>query len=161
MTKVKEMREARTENEIRHLILEYYYERNKKATSAMGKRGSGVKIRDVKAELKSLHGLTQQEVQSNLTYLLSQGWIEEKSVHKEVRAQGGTVIPSVTKYYQITAAGIDKIEGSGEFTMPKFHGINIEATGQNIIAVGHGIQVNAEFRDLGQALAELGEAIKK
>src|SRR5438093_648150 len=161
MTKVKEMREARTENEIRRLILEYFYERNKKATSAMGKRGSGVKIRDVKAELKSLHGLTQQEVQSNLTYLLSQGWVEEKSVEKQIRARGGTVIPSVTKYYQITAAGIDKIEGPGEFTMPKFQGINIQATGQNIITLGDGNQINAQFSKLGQALVELRHAITK
>jgi hypothetical protein len=67
----------------------------------------------------------------------------------------------VTSFYQITAAGIDKIEGPGEFTMPKFHGIKIEATGQNIITVGDGNQVNAKFEDLGTALADLREAITK
>jgi len=127
----------------------------------MGKRGSAVKIRDIKAQLKEQHGLTQQEVQSNLTYLLSQGWVEEREVKKEVRAKGGTVIPSVTKYYQITAAGIDKIEGPGEFTMPKFQGININATGQNIITLGDGNQINAQFTDLGSALVELREAITR
>jgi hypothetical protein len=140
-------------------MLYYIYDRNQNATSSMGKKGSAVKISDVKAELKAQHGLTQQEVQSNLTYLLSQGWVEEKSVEKEVRARGGTVIPSVTKFYQITAAGIDKIEGPGEFTMPKFHGIKVEATGQNIITLGDGNQINAKFSDLGEALAELREAI--
>ena len=146
-------------NQIRRLMLLYFYNRNKNATSSMGKRGSAVKIRDVKAELRAQHGLTQQEVQSNLAYLLSQGWVEEKSVEKQVRARGGTVFPSVTNYYQITAAGIDKIEGPGEFTMPKFHGIKIEATGQNIITVGDGNQINAQYGELGEALAELREAI--
>src|SRR5205814_5349620 len=56
---------------------------------------------------------------------------------------------------------IDKIEGPGEFTMPKFHGIKIEATGQNIITLGDGNQINAKFGDLGQSLAELREAITK
>lgn len=125
----------------------------------MGKKGSAVKIKDIKAELKAQFELTQQEVQSNLTYLLSQGWVEEKKVEKEVYTMGGTKIPSTTVFYQITAAGIDKIEGPGEFTLPKFEGINIHATGRNIITLGDGNQVNAQYNDLGQALVELRKAI--
>ena len=121
MGKRKPARPSLSNNDIRRLMLQYFYDRNKNATSSMGKRGSAVKISDIKKELKEQHGLTQQEVQSNLTYLISQGWVEEKSVEKQVRAKGGTVIPSVTTYYQITAAGIDKIEGPGEFTMPNPH----------------------------------------
>jgi hypothetical protein len=146
-------------NEIRRIMLQYFYDRNKNATSARGKRGSAVKISDVKKELKATHGLTQQEVQSNLTYLISQGWVEEDAVEKTFTAPGGTVIPSSTSYYKITAVGIDKIEGPGEFTMPKFQGIKIEATGQNIITLGDGNQINAKFGDLGEALARLREAV--
>ncbi len=140
-------------------MLQYFYERNKNATSARGKKGSAVKISDVKKQLKSSHGLTQQEVQSNLTYLISQGWIEEDKIEKSFTAPSGTVIPSSTSYYKITAAGIDKIEGEGEFTMPKFHGVNINATGQNIITLGDGNQINAEFGDLGNALVALRDGI--
>lgn len=56
-------------------------------------------------------------------------------------------------------AGIDKIEGPGEFTMDKFKGIKIEATGQNIITVGDGNQVNAQYRDVAGALVELKQAL--
>jgi hypothetical protein len=91
--------------------------------------------------------------------LISQGWVEEDAVEKSFTAPGRTVIPSSTSYYKITAAGIDKIEGPGEFIMPKFHGIKIEATGQNMITLGDGNQINAKFGDLGEALAELREAI--
>lgn len=148
-----------TNNEIRRIMLNYFYDRNKNATSSRGKRGSAVKISDVKKELKAANGLTQQEVQSNLTYLISQGWVEEDEVEKSFTAPGGTVIPSTTSFYKITAAGIDMIEGEGEFTMPKFHGIRIEATGQNIITVGDGNQINAQYRELGEALAELHKAV--
>jgi len=161
MAKGKVERAPLSNDAIRGIALQYFYDRNKNATSIMGKKGSAVKISDVKRELKAQQNLTQQEVQSNLTYLLSQGWVEEKVVEKQVRAVGGTVIPAVTKYYQITAAGIDKIEGPGEFTMPKFHGINIQATGQNIITLGDGNQVNAKFSELGHALVELRDAITK
>jgi hypothetical protein len=142
-------------------MLQYFYDRNKNATSARGKKGSAVKISDVKRELKAAHDLSQQEVQCNLTYLISQGWIEEETVEKSFPAPGGTLIPSSTSFYKITAAGIDKIEGPGEFTMPKFQGININATGQNIITLGDGNQINAQFTDLGAALVELREAITK
>lgn len=45
--------------------------------------------------------------------------------------------------------------------MPKFQGINIRATGQNIITLGDGNQIDAQFSDVGEALAELSEAITK
>ena len=161
MAKRKAARIPPTNTEIRRIMLQYFYDRNKNATSARGKKGSAVKISDVKKELKATNGLTQQEVQSNLTYLISQGWVEEDTVEKSFTAPGGTVIHSSTSFYKITAAGIDKIEGPGEFTMPKFHGIKIEATGQNIITLGDGNQINAKFGDLGESLAELRDAITK
>ena len=43
--------------------------------------------------------------------------------------------------------------------MHKFHGIKIEATGQNIITLGDGNQIDARFGDLGQSLADLRDAI--
>jgi hypothetical protein len=159
MAKAKGAQQRPSNNEIRRIMLQYFYDRNRNAISARGKKGSAVKVSDVKKELKASHGLTQQEVQSNLTYLMSQGWVEEDTIEKSFTAPGGTVIPSSTSYYRITAAGIDKIEGPGEFTMPKFHGINIQATGQNIITLGDGNQINAQFNELGSALAELRKAI--
>ena len=43
--------------------------------------------------------------------------------------------------------------------MPKFHGIKIEATGQNIITLGDGNQIDARFSDLGQSLVKLRDAV--
>ena len=155
----KEARPPLTNNEIRTVMLRYFYDRNGNATSTRGKKGSSVKISDVKRELKASHGLTQQEVQGNLTYLISQGWVKEDVIEKSYTAPSGTVIPSTTHFYTITAPGIDKIEGPGEFTMPKLHGIKIEATGQNIITLGDGNQVDAKFGELGQSLSELRNAV--
>ncbi|GJL62591.1 MAG: hypothetical protein NPIRA04_12450 [Nitrospirales bacterium] len=159
MARTKKPFVARTDEEIRRIMLRYFYDRNKNATSMMGKKGSAVKTSDLKSELKAAHGLLQKEVQSNLTYLLSQGWVEEKPIAKTFTPKGGSVVSSVTNYYVITAAGIDKIDGPGEFTMDKFHGIKIEATGQNIITVGDGNQIDSKFGNIGEALADLRKAI--
>jgi hypothetical protein len=140
-------------------MLQYFYERNKNATSARGKKGFAIKISDIRKELKATHDLSQQDVIGNLNYLMSQGWIEEEQIAKSVPLPSGTIIPQATSYYKITAAGIDKIEGPGEFTMEKFKGIKIEATGQNIITVGDGNQVNAEFKDAAGALVDLKQAV--
>jgi predicted transcriptional regulator len=99
---------TRSGNEVRAILLRYFYDRNANSTSARGKKGSAVKISGVKKELKAAHGLTQQEVQSNLTYLRSQGWVEEVAVEKSFTAPRGTVIPSTTTFYRITAAGIER-----------------------------------------------------
>src|SRR5580693_5454111 len=97
-------RPAHTNNENRTIVLRYFYDRNKNATSSRGMKGSSVKISDVKRELKASYGLSQQEVQSNLTYLISQGWVKEDSIEKSYTQPSGTVIPSTTNFYTITAA---------------------------------------------------------
>jgi hypothetical protein len=156
----KSKKPARSNDEIRRIMLQYFYDRNRKATSVRGKRGSAATISTIRAELKAQHGLSVQEVMSNLRYLISQGWVEETKVEKQVPLPTGTVVPQTTPYYAITAAGIDKIEGPSEFTRNPFHGINIQATGQNIITVGDGNQINAVFKDVGQALSELADHVR-
>lgn len=145
--------------EVRNIVLRFFYDRGKQATSARGKAGFAVKMSDAKKVLKSTHQLSQQQVVSNLHYLISQGWIEEEKVSKSVPLPSGTVIPQVTSYYKITAAGTDKIEGPSEFTMDRFNGIRIEATGQSIVTVGDGNQINAQHSDIAHALIDLRKAV--
>jgi hypothetical protein len=151
-----------TDDQVRGIILQYLYDRNREATSRRGKAtGAAVTISVLRAGLKASHGLTGQQVHSNLTYLESQGWVEDRPVTKSVPTRTGAVIPSTTSYYIITAAGIDRIGGPSVFTRDRFEGIRIEATGQNIITLGDGNQVDARFQALGESLSELREAIKK
>jgi len=153
---------ARSPDEIREIVLRYLYDRNQNATSRRGKlSGAAVKISVMRADLKASHGLTSQEIHSNLTYLESQGWVEDRPLAKSFTTRRGGVVPSATSYYIITAAGIDRIGGPSMFSRDRFEGIRIEATGQNIITLGDGNQVNARFEALGESLAELREEIKE
>jgi len=146
-------------DDTRRHILKYFYDRNASATSQHGKKGSAVKISDAKHDLKELHQLSQQQVMSNLTYLIDKGWINKQEVEKTVTVRGGT-IPSVVTWYEISSAGIDRIEGESEFTVgPKFSGINITATGQNVITLGDGNLVDARYARLHAELETLRKAI--
>lgn len=150
-----------SENEVRSMMLRYFYDKNRNSKSRIGKKNSAaISISIIRSDLKELYGLKQEQVLSNLTYLISQGWIDEKHISKSFSTGKGTVIPSVTTYFVISAAGIDKIECPSEFTRDKFSGIKIEATGQNIITLGDGNQINSKFENVGNALNELKEAVK-
>jgi hypothetical protein len=150
---------AYTPNQIREMMLRYFYDRNAHATSMKGKKGASIKISDIRKELKAKHGLEAAQVVSNLTYLMSQGWVEREQVEKSFTSKLGTSYPSVSEFYKITAPGIDKIEGPSPFTPDRFAGIKIEATGQNIITLGDGNQVNVKFESISKALTEFREAV--
>lgn len=140
-------------------MLQWFYDRNANATSQYGKKGSAAKISDVKKGLKDAHGLSQKQVMSNLTYLIDKGWINKTEINKTIQVKGGTV-PSTVTWYEISSSGIDKIEGESEFKEGgKYAGINISATGTNIITLGDGNVVNAEFEALHSELSNLKNAV--
>ena len=147
-------------DETRRQVLQYFYDRNANATSRTGKRGSAVNVSDVKRELKGIHGLSQQQVMSNLTYLIDMGWVKTFDVEKQVGTKGGTTVPSSVTWYEIAAAGIDKIDGESEFTPPsRFAGVNISATGTNVITMGDGNLVNLDHRELHAELNTLRDLL--
>jgi hypothetical protein len=148
-------------DEIRNEILRYFYERNLSATSRFGKKGSAVKISDGRRELKATYGLSQTQVMSNLTYLIDRDWVKVIEVEKTIQVKGGT-IPSTVTWYEIAAPGIDKIEGESEFQpRERYAGINITATGSNVITLGDGNVVNAQFKELHSALDKLKNEITR
>jgi len=65
-------------------------------------------------------------------------------------------VPSVVTRYEIAAPGIEKLEGESEFKPPdRYAGINITATGSNVITLGDGNVVNAQFAQLHSELNAL------
>ena len=146
---------------IRAQILQWFYDRNNNGTSKYGKKGTAVKTRDVKSGLKNVYNLSQSQVMSNLTYLLDKGWINKTDIEKTIQLDTGTV-PSITTWYEISSAGIDKIESTSEFKEnARYPGININATGNNIITLGDGNIVNAQYKNLHTELTNLKNSIAK
>ena len=146
----------------RRHILQWFYDRNSNATSQRGKNGSAVKISDAKKGLKQDYSLSQAQVMSNLTYLIDKGWINKTEIEKTVPTKTGTTVPSTVVWYEISSSGIDKIEGESEFQEGgKYAGININATGTNVITTGDGNIVNVVYEDLHSSLDQLKAEIGK
>ena len=80
-------------------------------------------------------------------------------MQKTIIVNGGT-IPSTVTWYAISALGIDKIEGGSEFEpKERYEGINITATGTNVVTLGDGNVVNARFSPLREQLDGLKSQI--
>ena len=141
-------------------MLQYFYERNQNSTSEKGKKGSHVKISDVKSELKEKHGLTQSQVASQLTYLISSGWVTKVSDERSFTTKGGAQIPRSQEWYVITADGIDRIEGESSAFMRQSPYSNVNITAVNsAVQLGDGNVVNESFVGLAEELAQLGKTI--
>ena len=151
----------RPDSDIRRLVHHWFFDRYKNGRGERGKNGVSAKISVVRKELKSLHGLSQAEVARALTYLIDQGWLKKDEVHRSFASPTGANYSSDVTYYRITAPGVDKIEGESEYTMPKFHGVNINATGQNIITVGDNNQVDARFESIANRLIAFKDAVRQ
>ena len=156
------MSEVATNDEMRRLILRYFYERNANATSRRGAKGSAAKISDVKRDLKELHGLRQQQVMSNLTYLIDHGWINEEVESRTFRTPRGTQQNSEARYYGISAEGIDLIEERSSAFRPTtaYDRIKITAIGSTV-QLGDGNVVNTSHQALRDEIESLREEIAK
>jgi hypothetical protein len=149
-------------DEIRRLILQWFYDRNSNAESQYGKAGSAATISVVKRALKQAHGLAQQQVMSNLVYLIDKEWIKESQIEKMVTTKGGSSVPSIQRWFQISSEGIDRIEGESDLKhTDRYAGINISALGTNIITLGDGNLVAAEFSALHRELGFLKEVVAR
>ena len=139
---------ARSQDEIRRLVHRYFYDRSRCGRGERGKNGVATTISVIKKELKQLHVLTQSDVMSAINYLCDAGWVRREEEDRMFKTAQGKV------YFRITAEGVDKIEGMGEYTPPKFYGVNISASDGSIVQVGDGNHVAASHADAARAVED-------
>ena len=97
---------------IRDDILRYLYELHRNARSP---RSAGKGIRDLQRELKSRHGYKQQQVATNLDYLVQQNWAREDVSSRMYKSPGGTLQSAEKVTYKITHIGIDRLQHPSAF----------------------------------------------
>ncbi|MDH5451623.1 MAG: hypothetical protein OEX77_12160 [Candidatus Bathyarchaeota archaeon] len=146
----------KSKDEIRETILRFLYDTYKTARSL---KRSRVKISVIKRNLKQ-QGLTEQEITSNLDYLIQTDWVIRETESYQLRTKRG-IIDTRSEYYKISDKGIDHFEGASRFQ--KSHpptGINVTNI-QGVTIVGDGNIVNAKYSDLYGNLGLLSEEVMK
>lgn len=148
--------EAREPDEIRQLLLEYLYQRHR---TARGVKAQEIGIRDLQAEMKKRHNLAQQEVASNLDYLVQKEWVRKITNSSVYTGYSGTARHREQWTFKISDVGIDKIEGGSRFRRSLYGGINISGVGvvqvgdYNVVSNNH-IQLASELEVLGGRLVD-------
>lgn len=145
-----------TNDQTRELLLRFLY--NLHAT-ARSPKGQEIGIRDLQAAMKREFGLSQQQVASNLDYLVQKGWVNRVVTDRTFTTKHGTTQSAQHVTYKISAEGIDRIEGESEFNRRDLYaGIKIENIG-GVTVVGDGNVVRTQFAPAAEALSELRRAV--
>jgi hypothetical protein len=140
---------------VRDSILRYLYQLHSKAR---GISGVGTGIRDLQSAMKK-QGFAQNEVNSNLDYLIQKGWVREVIHKTSFTTARGTTQQSETRTNKISDIGIDKLETASVYQRSEsFSRINVTNV-QGVTVIGAGNVVNNSYTDLSRLLTELEQAI--
>lgn len=139
----------------RDAILRELYDQHK---SARGPRGVLVGVKQLQKKLK-LKGLKQQEVSSNLDYLIQKGWANEQEIVNRYKSPRGLIQESVSYKYKISDTGIDQLEEASVYNKTDhFKNINITNVG-GVTIVGNGNVVNTKWGKFSNYLNELEKSL--
>ncbi len=146
------------EDEKRDNILPFLYQRHK-STRGITKIPTG--IRDLQRQMKARYNMSQQDVSSNLDYLIQVGWVREVIKERSFKTARGMEVSQEQIKYKISDIGINHLESGTIFKKPQIASqVNITNV-RGVTVVGDGNVVNTEFTDLFRAIDELDQAIAK
>lgn len=148
---------ARVSNdEHRDRILRFLHERHK---TARGPAKIPIGIRDLQSELKRRYAMTQQEVSSNLDYLVQVGWVREIVKERTFTTARGMELSQEQVKFKISDIGINHLEAGTMFKKPEAASqVNITNL-KGVTIVGDGNVVNTQYTDLSRALDELDKKL--
>lgn len=143
-------------DEIRDLILNFLYELHR---SARGVKAQETGLRDLQQKLKAEHGLSQQQVSSNLDYLVQKEWVKQIRRERTFTTQRGVEVPNEKVSYKISDVGIDRVEGESRFKKQSpFGAVNIGNVQGAVVFGDHNV-VNNQFLPLAEQLNKLEQAV--
>jgi hypothetical protein len=141
---------------VRDAILRYLYQRHRRAKSP---KSAGMGVRDIQKAMKVEHGYKQQEVASNLDYLIQKGWVREVIENRTFTTRAGTTQQAEKRSYKISDTGIDRLEAASTYQRPPL-GNQVNITNiKGVTIVGNDNVVNTSFTDLASVLHEMRTAV--
>ena len=126
--------------------------------SARGPKSVSLGIRDLQKALRA-GGFKQQQVNSNLDYLIQKGWVVQVVEPRSFRTARGTTQSSQKITYKISDIGIDRLETASSYQRDvAFSHINVTNIA-GVTVVGSGNIVSMAHTDLGNLLSGLERAV--
>ena len=100
------------DDDVRDKILRFLYDRHK-TTKGITKISIG--IRDLQSAMKKAYGFKQNQVSSNLDYLIQVGWVREVIKERSFTTARGMDISQEQVKYKISDVGINHLEAGTLF----------------------------------------------
>lgn len=146
---------ANPNDAIRDAILRHLHVVHQKSRSP---RSAGLLTSELSKALK-VKGYKQQEVASNLDYLVQKGWVREVVENRSFMTKAGTTQNAERRTYKISDSGIDRLEAASMYQRSDVASrVNITNI-KGVTVVGNGNVVNTTFTDLSRVLNDLKQAI--
>jgi hypothetical protein len=146
---------ANPNDAVRDEILRYLHGVHQKARSP---KSAGLLISQVSKAMKT-RGYKQQEVASNLDYLVQKGWVREVIEYRTFTTRAGTTQSAERRTYKISDSGIDRLEAASMYQRSDVASrVNITNI-RGVTVVGSGNVVNTTFTDLSRVLTDLKQSI--
>ncbi|MBA7715978.1 hypothetical protein ES703_125037 [subsurface metagenome] len=156
---VKKEKVSKTPNEIRDIILKFFYKLHKKASSP---KKSKIGILDLKRNLKE-QNVGGNDVTSNLDYLVQTRWVVKEVEIFQIKTKKGMFVSSKKILYKASEKTMDYFEGISKFQKVdrSLSGINITNI-KGITVIGdQNIIVNENYEKLYKSLGILSEVLRK
>jgi len=148
------------QDEIREIILKFFYEVYKKASSPKKMK---LNISEVKKKLKE-KGLDSKQIIPNLDYLIQTGYIVKEEETYQVK-RGNNIFTSKKTFYKASDKTINHFEGPSKFQKldSSLSGINISNVGNvtTIVVGDKNVVSNTQYIDLYKTLDILAAEIRK
>ena len=143
------IRKLRTNDECREVILSFLYDKRGKVRSL---KSIGATPGELKKELKK-RGLTENQIVTNLDFLIKNGWIEERIEKYRLPKQE---IEAEKRTYHLTDAGLHYFEKGSKFDVTGgFSGMAFQNIEDSVIVIGMGNVVQRNYYEIYSALDDL------
>jgi len=139
-------------------ILKFLYDVHEKARS---RKSNSASVSELKQAIKKL-GFKEQEIVSELDYLIEAGWIKVETEDYQFTTPRGFVRKQSKEYYKISDTGINYFEGPSEFQRVEksISGIKVNNI-QGVTIIGDSnFVVNTQYLDLFRSLSFLSEVVR-
>tara|TARA_R110002110_G_C13467715_1_gene719476 strand:- start:1886 stop:2530 length:645 start_codon:yes stop_codon:yes gene_type:complete len=118
-------------------------------------------IRDITQAVKTEYDYKQQEISSNLDYLIQKGWVIKEQVDKTFTTKQGVNVTNPQLKYKISDTGIDRYEEASTFRRVKQHPTFNITNINGVTVIGDGNVVNCKFTELMNELDKFKSEVEQ
>lgn len=152
------MEESNPNDRIRGEILQCLYRIHQKSRSP---KTAAVKISELCATMKEEFGYKQNQISSNLDYLVQEKYVVEQHHARSYQSPSGAQYSSEGITYKISSTGINRIEKASLYKAPSLANTVNVGNVHGVLVIGDNNVVNSTYTEAANVLTELRKHVEQ